>query len=363
MAVLSYVNVVQGTKNSVSILEAQEFTAELPAGRSIALGAIDWIVWAPALALFILGAGLASLAPVGGVAVWIGLIVWLTVVTAVGELAPNCSHRAREAANPYLSSHAVSICFGRLLVAILRVRKTTRMEEKSSPWGREQERVVGKKGSSAMRTLASYLPPYHLPYHSNFSSLSTSFIGTIGRSTSTLDLSVTSHDVLPYTSSNAPGVGYAPSSRRPSIDSDQSTLRDVRSPTPGSTMGLLAGLRQSISNSRATTPIPSPRFSVGSQDHEIITFEEVELEPRPSMGSFASASTFNAGGFVGGTAMRQAIVQEVWGSSPAPGTGHSPKVELSKKEARGAMVRIGGHLFGCLLGYVSVSGLYHLLPC
>lgn len=151
------------------------------------------------------------------------------------------------------------------------------------------------------------------------------------------------------------------------MDSDQATLRDVRSPTPGSTMGLLAGLRQSISNisplpytsdSRAT-PSPSARFSVRSQVHGVITLERVDLnEPRPSMGSYTS-SNFHAGGFVGGTAIRQEIVQEVWGSSPAPGTGHrSPQLELSKKEARGALVRIGGHLFGCLQGYVSAFILY-----
>lgn len=110
-------------------------------------------------------------------------------------------------------------------------------------------------------------------------------------------------------------------------------------------MGLLAGLRHSISNASARDGRATPRYS---QDHEVLTFEEVDL-PRPSMSSYTS--TFN-GGLVGGNA-RQAIVQEAWGSSPVPGTSSSAKVELSKKEARGAIVRIGGHLFAALLGYVS----------
>ena len=113
-------------------------------------------------------------------------------------------------------------------------------------------------------------------------------------------------------------------------------------------MGLLAGLRRSTSGTSAIDGRGTPRFD---QDHEILTFEEID--PRPSMGSYRSASTFGAG-IVSGTT-RQAIVQEAWGSSPAPGTGHgSPKVELSRKEARGAIVRIGGHLFAALLAYVGL---------
>jgi hypothetical protein len=239
----------------------------------------------------------------------------------------------------------VSLCFGRLLTAILRVRKTTQREqENASPWAREQERVMTQSRSTTpYKMAASFLPPLH----SNFSGLSTSFIGTVGRSTSTVNVSTIHADILPFTSSHAPGVSYAPSSRH-SLDDDFG-LRDVRSPTPGSIQGLLNGRRDSVSgvSSPASTYTQTPR-----QDdaHEIITFEDM---PRPSFGSYASASTYMTGGFVGGTAMRQAIVNEVWAGSQPPGSGHGPKVELSQKEARGALVRIGGHLSGCLLGYVS----------
>lgn len=46
------------------------------------------IVWGPALVLYSLGAGLASLATVDGKDVWIGLIVWLSTATAIGVLTP-----------------------------------------------------------------------------------------------------------------------------------------------------------------------------------------------------------------------------------------------------------------------------------
>lgn len=64
VALISYINVVSG--------------------RAVTLGKADAIVWAPALSLIVLGAGLASLAS-GGPSIWIGLIVWLTLVTAIGE--------------------------------------------------------------------------------------------------------------------------------------------------------------------------------------------------------------------------------------------------------------------------------------
>ncbi|KAL8283117.1 hypothetical protein RQP46_005895 [Phenoliferia psychrophenolica] len=309
VAVLSYANVVQG--------------------RSIALGKLDWIVWGPAVCILALGAGLASLPRAGDQSVWIGLVAWLSAVTVI-----------------------VSFCFGRLLVAILRVRASTQRHHAASPWTREQERMT-RKSSSTYRSPASYLPPLH----SNFSGLSTSFVQTLGRSTSTLDLSsATMHekDIIRFSSSNIPAVGYAPS--RPSDDYD----RDFRSPTPGSTMGLLrpsfdpSSPLSAPSSAYSQTP-KADRYAAQQfedQQHEIISFEEI---PRPSMGSYASAST---GGFVGGPAMRQAITQEVWGdsarASPMPGSG-SPRVELSSKETRGALIRLGGHLLCSLFGYALVS--------
>lgn len=187
----------------------------------------------------------------------------------------------------------------------------------------------------------SFLPPLH----SNFSGLSTSFIGTVGRSTSTLDLS-TAREILPYASFDAPAVGYAPS--RPSVDED----RDFRSPTPGSSHGLLvhhnrSHVASSVSAYSSQTLRANRRSS--TPDHHAISFEDF---PRPSFGSYASASSYShAPGFVGGPAVRQAIAKEVWGDTPPPGSGR-PKVELSQRAARGAVIRIGGHLAGCLLGYV-----------
>lgn len=252
-----------------------------------------------------------------------------------------------------MCSKTVSICFGRLLVAILRVRKTT-IEQDGSPWALEQERIVSQRRASQASTVSRVFLP---PLHTNFSGLSAPFVTTVGRSSSSLHHSNSSHDVLPFTSSNVPDVSYSP---RPSLG-DVESVRDFRSPTPGSTHGLLASLRQTVSgiSSPASTYSQTPKAnrqaphcSTPTSDHEILTFEEL---PRPSIGSFASASTYMTGNLVGSPAMQKAIVKEVWGTSTPPGTGHSPKVELSRKEARGALVRIGGHLFAGILTYVCLS--------
>lgn len=201
--------------------------------------------------------------------------------------------------------------------------------------------------------------------HTNFSGLTASFCHTVGRSVSTLDLSTSdpkaaagsSEFVLSFSSAIVPAVGYAPS--RPSEDelsSDWGHGHGFRSPTPGSTMGLLAsrgvGWPSSPISAPSSAHSQTPRAvrKCDSPSHETISFEDL---PRPSFGSYASP--MSTGGLVGGTAVRQAISREVWGSereSPMPGSG-SPKVELSQKEARGAVIRIGGHLLCSVFGYVS----------
>ncbi|KAI5479176.1 hypothetical protein MNV49_004037 [Pseudohyphozyma bogoriensis] len=308
VALLSYANVVQG--------------------KSIALGTLDWIVWLPAILILGLGAGLAALATVGSKDVWIGLIVWETTVTAI-----------------------VVLCFGRLLVAIMRVRKWTEQHAATSPWAKEQERIMSEKSPSHHKTASSFLPPIH----ANFSGISASFISTIGtrRRSESASNSLASHSVdqLSFSASHAPAVSYNPT--RPSVEDG----RDFRSPTPGSTHHLLPTKTDHSLASPASNASQTPKANRGvfydqqqrTPEGQPMSFEEL---PRPSTSSLASGSTYlNAGGFVGSAATRQAIATSAsWGTSTAPGSG-GPKVVLSKREGRGAMIRIGGHLAGCLFGY------------
>ncbi|KAL7340979.1 hypothetical protein BJY59DRAFT_117531 [Rhodotorula toruloides] len=293
-------------------------------GRSIALGKADWIVWAPALVVYTVGGGLAALPKVGGSNVWIGLISWLSLVTAV-----------------------VTVCFGRLLVAILRVRRITQCEQ-ISRFAVEQDKMV----SPADLPYGNYFPTFH----NNFSGLSTSFVHSIGRSSSTVN--------LPTQPTNAPSIFEGKASRpsRASTeDGDYDYRHDFRSPTPGSTYGLLD--RSASALSGRSTPQLGPRLHIYEDAHEILEFDQDKADSqtttsRRSISSIASrASTYlSPGGFVAKSAVRNAVkVQEAWGGQTPPGTGHSPAVELSSKEARGALVRIGGHLASCLLGYAFVS--------
>ncbi|GAA5887604.1 hypothetical protein JCM6882_001468 [Rhodosporidiobolus microsporus] len=308
VAILSYANVVQG--------------------RQIALGKADWIVWLPALAIYAVGAGLASIPRANGPNVWIGLISWLSACTVV-----------------------VAGCFGRLLVAILRVRRLSRREQSFSRFASEQNKVISQND----------LPYPALPaWQHKFSGLSASFVGQIGRSTSSVDLP-NPHHVLPFTSDTRSAVTYAPS--RPSTEDvdDFDRYREFRSPTPGSAH-LLLDRSTTSTPSGLRSPLPPLPFD---ETPEILGDDDDATkrdgESRPSLSSLTSrASTYLApGGFIGNSTVRNALsnslVKEAWAGQDPPGTGHSPRVELSQKEAKGAMVRIGGHLACCLFGYAFIS--------
>ena len=262
---------------------------------------------------------------------WAGLLGWLTVTTAV-----------------------VSACFGRLLQAILRVRKASR-KAASSPFASAQRTAATvPKGSKG------FLPPLH----ANFSSMSINFFSVIGRlNPNSLDLPLSARHY--FAADHAPGVSYSPPpSVRGSADDYAFDPQELsRSPTPGSTRGLISSTR-TFGSAMVASPVPSFNRTVspGSDEveaeHEVISFEEVDM-PRPSIGSFASSMT--QGGLVQDTVLRQAVAQEVWGSMPVPGSGYSTAtVELSQRAARMAVVRIGGHLGSCLLGFVSSHENYHI---
>ncbi|GAA5949634.1 hypothetical protein JCM3765_002734 [Sporobolomyces pararoseus] len=297
VAVLSYTNVIRG--------------------RSISLGFADCIVWGPALFLYIVGAGLASLATVNG-SVWTGLLIWLSTTTFI-----------------------VTLCFSRLLMAILRVRSMTRKEQTFSPWSREQDKVL-----QAATDDLPYQQRYSLTFHPNFSNLSTNFVRTIGRSSRAAP-----QDNL----GSRPSFGSDPFRRSRDVGEESNVGRDFRSPTPGSTQGLL-------DRSNMTTPASSFSQSTArnsqvddGQEHE--DHEEI-IEIHSSRNSFGGESIasraspyLGGGGFVGNSAARKAIIREAWRDQDPPGTGHSSKVELSEKEARGAIIRLGGHLLSSLLGF------------
>ncbi|GAA5832130.1 hypothetical protein JCM11251_004250 [Rhodosporidiobolus azoricus] len=306
VAVLSYANVVQG--------------------RQIALGKVDWIVWAPALVIYAAGAGLASIPQPNGPNVWIGLIAWLSACTVV-----------------------VTGCFGRLLVAILRVRRLSRREQSFSRSASEQDQVISQ-GDLPYPTLPAW--------QHKFSVLSSSFVGQIGRSTSSIDLP-SAHYVVPFTSDTRSAVSYAPSCTSTEYELDR--YREFRSPTPGSSHLLLdrsststpSGLRSPV----PPLPFDEPPEVLGDEKGDCKTAGDVRL----SLSSFTSrASTYLApGGFIGNSTVRNALsnslVKQAWAGQDPPGTGHNPRVELSQKESKGAMIRLGGHLVSSLFGYAFIS--------
>ncbi|KWU46622.1 hypothetical protein RHOSPDRAFT_31437 [Rhodotorula sp. JG-1b] len=233
IACLSYLNVVRG--------------------RQVPLRKWSSVVWVPALGLCAGGAGFAALAPEGSRTVWIALATWLTIITSL-----------------------TTASFGRLLLAILRVRRQSSSDQHS-------------QGQSSSFSQTS---------HPDTSSLSTSLVHSIGRSTSTLSL---------------------PLSPVPEPQSRLSTAEFfARSPIPGSCHNLI---------DRSTTSLPphsiiqlGPRLN--REAHEVLTLEESPLSGP---------------------------------AEPSPRSSSAPAVELSAREARGALIRIGGHLVSALASYALVA--------
>lgn len=187
-----------------------------------------------------------------------------------------------------------------------------------------------------------------------FSGLSASFIGTVCRSTSSLNVQDTARSISRL--SDVPSYLQ----RTSSITSDQPNFRMSspndfgRSPTPGSTIGLLAGTSRPLSQPRSLHRRAGPitfgsesHYSMHSDrnDHDIVSFGFVS---RPSTRSFVGSPNRE---FFESPRSENASVNEAWSQSSRLGTGTT--AELTSKEMRGALVRLGGHLLGAILSFVS----------
>ncbi|BGP52901.1 hypothetical protein JCM8202v2_000458 [Rhodotorula sphaerocarpa] len=88
---------------------------------------------------------------------------------------------------------------------------------------------------------------------------------------------------------------------------------------------------------------------VGGEDHDVITLGRSAGadDDAASIASFASrASTRGPGALK---------LQQAWEGQNRPGSGHAPHVGLSEREARGALIRVGGHLVGAIISYALVA--------
>lgn len=234
--------------------------------------------------------------------------------------------------------YVVVFCFGRLLIAILRVRRSTV----------NQDDIRARSSSTNLSN--EYLPSIR----SNFSEISASFISTIGRNRQ--DRSFPDDERPSFTQSEIRAV---------EVDNNESQISisryDPRSPTPGSSSNLLAQLYDQDPFA-PTTPMsalsPTPPHNANdlistTPDHVTLSFETL---PRPSVGSYNSVSSYSLapGGYIGRSATREAMKNAIWGNTAQPGSGSSP-IQLSQKEARSALIRLGGHLISALLSFSFIS--------
>lgn len=107
---------------------------------------------------------------------------------------------------------------------------------------------------------------------------------------------------------------------------------------------------QSVDPLRPSIDSGSPsHFSASHLADLPFSFESL---PRPSFDSTTASESTGQGGIVGSSTLRIAMQVEEGDWSRRAAYGRSPTATLSEKEVRGAVVRIGGHLAGCLLSYV-----------
>lgn len=238
--------------------------------------------------------------------------------------------------DPYFK--LVVFCFGRLLIAILRVRRSTVNQDDS------------RTREDSLNNSNAYLPSIR----SNFSEISASFISTIGRN----------RQNQRFPDEERPSFSQS-EIRAVEVDNNESQISisryDPRSPTPGSSSNLLAQLYDQdpfapttpISTLSPITPHNLEAPTSSTPDHITLSFETL---PRPSVGSYNSVSSYSLapGGYIGRSAAREAMKNEIWGNAAQPGSGTSP-VQLSQKEARSALVRLGGHLISAVLSFSFIS--------
>jgi hypothetical protein len=324
------------------------------------------IVWAPAVTIYAIGAGLASIPRVDSPNSYIGLASWLSAVTCIGSSNFPASSPSKTRSPLLLRSYRLLWPPSRCDLASEEVDAARssafslrlRAGEDHFSFACEQEKIISKAD----------LPYPALPaWRHKFSDLSPSFLARIGSSSSTVNLPLP-HQVLPFTSDTRSAVSYAHSRASTEEPDDLDRYREFRSPTPGSSRGLLDRSATSTPAYPLSRPAtPGDGFEIDETPEVLDENDErttVKGETRNSFSSFASrASTYlQPGGFLANGAVRSAInnsrVKEAWGSQEPPGTGHSKSVELSQQEMRGALVRIGGHGASCLLAYVRLLSLF-----
>ena len=194
--------------------------------------------------------------------------------------------------------------FAKLLYAISKVVKGIKSYRPYSIWGQS---INGIR--------ASYLPPLYLN-----SNMSDTFVRQAQYSTSTVDLSSDSDPAL---------VAAHPAGRSP--------------------------YGQFIVRPSSSDPASRNSTSPCSSSHLADLPFSFESLARPSFDSHTPSESTGEGGIVGSSTLRIAMQVEEADWSRRAAYGKSPTATLGEKEVRGAVVRIGGHLAGCLVSWVRPS--------
>jgi hypothetical protein len=206
-------------------------------GRPLKLGRWDWIIWSPALVVLAAVVGVAA-ATKGASGWWRFACAWLTVVTA-----------------------AICLAFGRLVIAVFRVRRTSRLSQTA----RHVTPASNKSGRQ-------FLPPLQPN-----KSLSTTFLLPVAASRASTP--------TPNVTEAAPRVSIDSTLPRPSMSSEYGV--PVGLGLPFSFLARDPHARPEIDyRARSPTPEPDPATPRSIAFSDISNIFDEDREPRPSIGSF-----------------------------------------------------------------------------
>jgi hypothetical protein len=206
-------------------------------GRPLRLGRWDWIIWVPASLVLATVVGIAA-ATQGAAGWWQVSCVLLTIVTL-----------------------AISLAFGRLVVAVVRVRRTSR----------QRHQITRATTPASAKSGQPFLPPLHPS-----KSFSTSFLLSSARSREQTPTPVVEAAVRESKESDMP---------RPSLSSEHNVPIGLGLP-----FAFLAndphGKPHGGYDTRPVTPDVEPATPRSIAFSERSAFDDDEREPRPSMGSY-----------------------------------------------------------------------------
>lgn len=347
-------------------------------GKVVDLGTCDFIVWIPSVVL--LGRLYAKLFATAAM-VDLALSPFPAIMVALAAVAPATSSKVWEGMMGVETALLAicSLCFGRLLLAVFRVRRDTlrshalrhqmMMEEKEAEQERAMEEAEARRQAIAdappclppmktnrwlisktflLKKASSAANTVHTSLHRRSQSGAATLAGRPSTASELPRLSFSSHEqatndsTVPYSFLNHDPAKTARFGHLRTQSNPQTESQLHPNNTPASPVITPRAVSFDIdSSARGASPAPVATTEARSGALSRMTdFTRISIDqPRPSMGSYMSCESMSSESAVAGYLSGAKLAHNGY-QGRCPG--------LSRKEARKAGARMGGHLLNCV---------------